>query len=165
MKLLILTLFISFNCLAEISVRVENAKGRKFGAKFETIEKANKWINSNAPKGDFGKNERWVLSSEVQDLSVCVERRDIVPKEGDMYEECKLPKEYSIQICDDEQTYDEADPCKAVVDDMKAKKAEKESRENEKREARNIKKLKKKWSQLNDNQNDKLIKYLLRNIR
>lgn len=164
MKLLILTLFISFNCLAEISVRVENAKGRKFGAKFETIEKANKWIESNAPKGDFGKNERWVNSIKVQDLSVCIERKDIVPEIGEQYEICKLPKEYSILICDDAQTYNEGDPCKPITDEMKAKKAEKESRENEKREARNIKKLKKKWSQLNDNQKDKLIKYLLRSL-
>lgn len=164
MKLLLITFLLSFNSFAEISVKVENFKGRKFGAKFDTLEKANKWIESNAPKGDFGKNERWVKSSEVEDTSVCIKKRDIVPEKGEMYEECKLPKEYSILICDDAQTYNEGDPCKPITNDMKAKKAEKESRENEKREARNIKKLKKKWSQLNDNQKDKLIKYLLRSL-
>ena len=162
MKLIIL-LLITFNSYAEVNVNI--TRGSKvYKGKFKSIQKAQDWIDDNISNNSWGKKERWLKSEEVKDTSKCIEKRDIVPKEGKMYEECKLPKEYSILICNDEQTYSESDECFSIVEDMKAKKKDKLDKEKENNDVKNIKKLKRKWSQLNDNQKDKLIKYLLRNL-
>ena len=119
MKLLILiTFLISLNSYADVKIEISNIHGGSFKAKFETQLEADTWVADNLSNNSWGKPERWV---KFEAQNNCLELRDVTDLVDDisipypeeipegyqhpqisivMYQECKLPKEYSIVITD-----------------------------------------------------------------
>lgn len=118
MKLLTLLVFTT-TLLAQVKVNVENLKnGRKFGAKFETLEDANAWINSQRQERSWGKLDRWVRLEEGMNEDECDQTRQVEPEKGEAYTECLLLQDFIVTIED-------------ISDEVQAKLQEEQERVNE----------------------------------
>ena len=124
MKYLLIFL-ISINCYADVKVSIQNnINGRAYGASFKTQLEADEWKADNISNDSWGKSKRWVLKT---DQTNCLQERDILPEEGDLYTECQLPDDYTILNCDTDIIYEIGHDCKVIVDDFKTKKDKKDT--------------------------------------
>ena len=81
-----------------IEVKIFKNNIQTNGAKFETQELADAWLNQEMAKNSFGKNERWVKENE-EDISQALETREVQNIQGS-YTEYKLAAEYTIEQVD-----------------------------------------------------------------
>jgi len=92
--LILLLITLSLNAYADFKVSVvNNVTSQTYSAEFETRKKADKWVNEQIITESWGKRKRWVLKT---DQTNCIKERDILPEEGEMYTECKLPDDFVV---------------------------------------------------------------------
>lgn len=143
--LLTLLLFISNIAYAEFKVDIipNDTTLAQRGFEKQDEAKAKEHLLKIISKSQWMKGE---FNSEVSDLSKT--EKDM---EGNDVVTYYHPSNFTYTITD-------------ITQEIADKEAEKAEKKAEKQQAKNIKNLKKKWSELNDNQKDRLIKYLIRNL-
>ena len=96
MKYLFL-LLVSFNCLAQYKASINNHRsGRRYAAKFETMEELNVWKLKQESNDSWGKKDRWI---EFRENIPCDTYRDTELEEG-IKKECFRAQDYSVKIED-----------------------------------------------------------------
>lgn len=114
MKLLALTILISFSALADVKVSITSLKGSSFRGEFETVKEADDWIEENKENDSWGKKQRWEL---FEDQTTCLETKEVLHEVDDIsipypdpipegyihpqveivsHQMCKMPVEYAI---------------------------------------------------------------------
>lgn len=96
-NLIALSLTYSF---ANVRVDAENLNnGRKFGATFDSMPEAQKWVQKQIKEESWGKKERWVKVLKDENTAQCLEVKQSREEDGKFsHNMCKLAQEFSYQV-------------------------------------------------------------------
>ena len=126
MKTLLL-LLLSLNAYSEIKVPVIDYKGRTScgdGCIFDSVQKAQEWINDNKENNSWGKPDRWLIR-ESEETCSGVERQSGNMVDGFFYE-CFYEVEYTI-CGQSPNVVDIATHCEDITSEIIAAKVKKDA--------------------------------------